>query len=102
MESGLRFHDPVEMRKVMETYQRRSINKPNCLADYIPGLSLPREKLSSTRQKQRIYHCGHRNSPLATGCCEPRTNLSGCFLNQMEKPVAMVLASALFDDHDRG
>lgn len=43
------------MQKVVEekTHQRRSINKSNCLADYIPGLSLPRARSSPTRQKQK-------------------------------------------------
>ena len=79
------------MQKVVEekTHQRRSINKSNCLADYIPGLSLPRARSSPRRQKQNNYH-GHCDSPLATGFYEPRKNL-GWFLNQMEKPYAMVL-----------
>ena len=78
------------MQKVVEekTHQRRSINKPNCLADDIPGLSLLRARSSPTR-KQKNYH-GHCDSPLATGFYEPRTNL-GWFLNQMEKLSAMVL-----------
>ena len=93
MESGLRFHDPVEMRKVVEekTYQRWSIDLLiNQIALPTIFRVCPFLPLALTcASKRKIYH-GHCDSPLSTGCYELRTSLPW-LLNEMKLPSACVL-----------